>query len=156
MLNCDLDEILKQEEFDSGVVGQLMIDEDFDFEIIVSSSRKSWTPSPVPSKQSMMKSTKSTKVFILPPLLMNSFKIFFFFFFLKTLMSYLILDLPPYTKLEDMDLLAGFDLRKLPKVEEAGEGCIRKIQEYMIHDVSSKEVAILPEDKLQKLAVGVC
>ena len=55
-----------------------------------------------------------------------------------------------------MDLLAGFDLNKLPKTEEAGERCIRKIQEYMIHDVSSKEVAVLPEDKLQKLAVGVC
>ena len=59
-------------------------------------------------------------------------------------------------KLEDMDLLAGFDLKKLPKVEEAGEGCICKIQEFMIHDISSKEVAILPEDKLQKLAVGIC
>ena len=65
-------------------------------------------------------------------------------------------DLPPDTKLEDMDLLAGFDLKKLPNVEEAGENCVRKIQEYMIHDVSSKEVAILPKDKLQKLAVGVC
>ena len=74
----------------------------------------------------------------------------------EALISYLISDLPPDTKLEDMDLLAGFDLRKLPKVEEAGKGCIRKIQEFMIHDVSSKEVAILPEDKLQKLAVGVC
>ena len=69
---------------------------------------------------------------------------------------YCISDLPPDTKLEDMDLLAGFDLKKLPNVEEAGESCIRKIQEYMLHDVSSKEVAVLPEDKLQKLAVGVC
>ena len=59
-------------------------------------------------------------------------------------------------KLEDMDLLAGFDLNKLPKPEEAGECCIQKTQEYMIHDVSSKEVAVLPEDTLQKLAVRVC
>ena len=55
-----------------------------------------------------------------------------------------------------MDLLAGFDLNKLPKTEESGECCICKIQEFMIHDVSSKEVVVLPEDKLQKLAVGVC
>ena len=55
-----------------------------------------------------------------------------------------------------MDLLAGFNLSKLPKTEESGERCIRKIQEFMVHDVSSKEVAVLPEDKLQKLAVGVC
>ena len=54
-----------------------------------------------------------------------------------------------------MDLLAGFDFQKLPKVEEAGKCCIRKIQEYMVHDVLSKEVSILPEDKLQRLAVGV-
>ena len=65
-------------------------------------------------------------------------------------------DLPPDTKLEDMDKLAGFDLRTLPNVEETGESCVRKIQEYMLHDLSSKEAAILPEDKLQKLAVGVC
>ena len=55
-----------------------------------------------------------------------------------------------------MDKLTGFDLRTLPNVEEAGESCVRKIQEYMLHDISSKEAAILPEDKLQKLAVGVC
>ena len=68
----------------------------------------------------------------------------------------IISDLPADTKLEDMDLLAGFDLSKLPKTEESGERCIRKIQEFMLHDISSKETAVLPEDKLQKLAVGVC
>ena len=35
-----------------------------------------------------------------------------------------------------MDLLTGFNLNKLPKTEESGECCIRKIQEFMVHDVS--------------------
>ena len=88
------------------------------------------------------------------------------FFFLSLLVPLLLiqmymfsscpfLDLPADAKLEDMDLLAGLDLSKLSKVEESGERCFRKIQEYLVHDVSSTNIAILPEDKLQKLAVGV-
>ena len=45
---------------------------------------------------------------------------------------------------------------KLPKVEESGERCIRKIQEFIINELSSSEAAVLPEDKLQRLVVGVC
>ena len=72
---------------------------------------------------------------------------------LKLLKFHYTSDLPPDTKLEDMDKLAGFDLRKLPNIEEAGESCVRKIQEYMIHDISSKEVAILPEDKFLHIEI---
>ena len=45
---------------------------------------------------------------------------------------------------------------KLPKVEESGERCIRKIQEFIINELSSSEAAVLPKDKLQRLIVGVC
>ena len=45
---------------------------------------------------------------------------------------------------------------KLPKVEESGERCIRKIQEFIINELSSSEAAVLPKDKLQQLVVGVC
>ena len=45
---------------------------------------------------------------------------------------------------------------KLLKVEESGERCIRRIQEFIINELSSSEVAVLPEDKLQWLVFGVC
>ena len=52
--------------------------------------------------------------------------------------------------------MAALDMGKLPKVEESGERCIRKIQEFIINELSSSEAAVLPEDKLQWLIVGVC
>ena len=52
--------------------------------------------------------------------------------------------------------MAALDMGKLPKVEESGERCIRKIQEFIINELSSSEAAVLPEDKLQRLVVGVC
>ena len=52
--------------------------------------------------------------------------------------------------------MAALDMGKLPKVEESGERCIRKIQEFIINELSSSEAAVLPEDKLQQLVVGVC
>ena len=44
--------------------------------------------------------------------------------------------------------MAALDMGKLPKVEESGERCIRKIQEFIINELSSSEAAVLPEDKL--------
>ena len=44
---------------------------------------------------------------------------------------------------------------KLPKVEESGDRCIRRIQEFIINELSSDQATILPEDKLQRLLVGV-
>ena len=52
--------------------------------------------------------------------------------------------------------MAALDMGKLPKVEESGERCIRRIQEFIINELSSSEAAVLPEDKLQRLVVGVC
>ena len=64
-------------------------------------------------------------------------------------------DLPPDTPMLDLSKIAGMDLSKLPGVEQSGECCIRNIQEWLLHEVSSSETAILPEDKLQRILVGV-
>ena len=55
----------------------------------------------------------------------------------------------------DLSKIASMDLSKLPGVEQSGERCIRNIQEWLTHEVSSSETAILPEDKLQQILVGV-
>ena len=67
-----------------------------------------------------------------------------------------LLDLPPDTPMLDLSKIAGMDLAKLPGVEQSGERCIRNIQEWLLHEVSSDEAAVLPEDKLQRIMVGVC
>ena len=64
-------------------------------------------------------------------------------------------DLPPDTPMLDLSKIAGMDLSKLPGVEQSGEHCIRNIQEWLLHEVSLSETAILPEDKLQRILVGV-
>ena len=56
----------------------------------------------------------------------------------------------------DLSKIASMDLSKLPGVEQSGERCIRNIQEWLLHEVSSSETTILPEDKLQHILVGVC
>ena len=56
----------------------------------------------------------------------------------------------------DLSKIAGMDLEKLPGVEQSGERCIRNIQEWLLHEVSSDETAVLPGDKLQRIMVGVC
>ena len=52
--------------------------------------------------------------------------------------------------------MADLDMGKLPKVEESGERCVRRIQEFIINELSSSKAAVLFEDKLQKIVVGVC
>ena len=47
----------------------------------------------------------------------------------------------------DLSKIAGMDLSKLPGVEQSGEHCIWNIQEWLLHEVSLSETAILPEDK---------
>ena len=54
----------------------------------------------------------------------------------------------------DLSKIAGMDLHKLPGVEQSGERCIRNIQEWLLHEVSSEKTAVLPEDKLQRIMVG--
>ena len=78
----------------------------------------------------------------------NSIIIFF-------LNNFLLLDLPADTPLTDLSKLADLDMKKLPNPEESGDRCIRRIQEFLIHEMSSTECGVLPEDKLQRLLVGV-
>ena len=52
--------------------------------------------------------------------------------------------------------MAALDMGKLPKVEESGERCIQRIQEFIINELPSSVATVLPEDKLQRLVVGVC
>ena len=66
-----------------------------------------------------------------------------------------ITDLPPDAKLTDLSKLADLDMSKLPHPEESGDHCIRRIQEFLINEMSSAECGVLPEDKLQRLVVGV-
>ena len=66
-----------------------------------------------------------------------------------------ITDLPPDTKLTDLSKLADLDMAKPPHPEESGDHCIRRIKEFLINEMSSTECGILPEDKLQRLVVGV-
>ena len=70
--------------------------------------------------------------------------------------NFYFLDLPPDTPMLDLSKIAGMDLSKLPGVEQSGERCIWNIQEWLLHEVSWSETAILPEDKLQHILVGVC
>ena len=64
-------------------------------------------------------------------------------------------DLPASTPLMDLSKIADLDMGKLPKVEESGDRCNRRIQEFIINELSSDQAAVLPEDKLQHLLVGV-
>ena len=51
--------------------------------------------------------------------------------------------------------MASLDLEKLPDVEKTGEQIIREAIELLLTETDSKESAILPEDKVQRLLVGV-
>ena len=66
-----------------------------------------------------------------------------------------ISDLPASTPLVDLSKMADLDMSELPKVEESGERCRCRIQEFIINELSSDQAAVLSEDKLQHLVVGV-
>ena len=74
---------------------------------------------------------------------------------LVCVIKYIFLDLPADTPLTDLSKLADLDMKKLPDPEESGDRCIRKIQEFLIHEMSHTECGVLSEDKLQRLLVGV-
>ena len=87
-----------------------------------------------------------TFLLLCPPSLYNQVYILLLFIFL---------DLPADTPLTDLSKLVDLDMKKLPDPEESGDRCIRKIQEFLIHEMSNTECGVLPEDKLQRLLVGV-
>ena len=59
------------------------------------------------------------------------------------------LALPASMPLIDLSKMTNLDMGKLLKVEESGERCVRRIQEFIINELSSSEAVVLPEDKLQ-------
>ena len=54
----------------------------------------------------------------------------------------------------DINEVINLDASKL-KVEETGERIVRKIQDWLATEFSSKHVASLPEDTTRRLLVGV-
>ena len=64
-------------------------------------------------------------------------------------------DLPEDTPVVNLHHMADIDAKKLPKMEESVDRCIHNIQEWMLHECSGAECAVLPEDKLQRILVGV-
>ena len=71
-------------------------------------------------------------------------------------LNYWIAELPDDTPVIDLHKLAGLDLKNIPKMEKSGERMLRDIQEWMLKEKSSKECAVLPEDVIQRILVGVC
>ena len=55
----------------------------------------------------------------------------------------------------DLHKLADFDAAKLPKMEKSGERLLRDVKEWTLQELTSKECTVLPEDKLQRIMVGV-
>ena len=102
----------------------------------------------------MTKQTRNMQVFSFCQLYSNILHYLFLDF--TILNQYLsITDLPSDTKLTDLSKLADLDMNKLPHPEESSDRCIRRIQEFLINEMSSAECGVLPEDKLQRLVVGV-
>ena len=66
----------------------------------------------------------------------------------------LIIGLPEDAAVFDVDAIITLDTTKL-KTEATGEKIIKEIQEWLLTRVSSQETAVLPEDKMQRLLMGV-
>ena len=63
-------------------------------------------------------------------------------------------DLPEDAKVFDVDAIINLDTQKL-QTETTGAKIIEEIQEWLLTRVSSQETAVLPDDKVQRLLVGV-
>ena len=66
----------------------------------------------------------------------------------------LISEIPKGDKVFDVEEAINLDASKL-ETETTGERIVKQIQEWLLTKVSSSETAVLPEDKMQKLLVGV-
>ena len=53
-----------------------------------------------------------------------------------------------------VDDIINLDTQKL-QTEVTGAKIVQEIQEYLLTQVSSQKTAVLPEDKMQRLLVGV-
>ena len=55
----------------------------------------------------------------------------------------------------DLDILAGFDLTKLPDVEDYGDEVLGQIQATMEELYGDRMAACMPEDRIQSCLMGV-
>ena len=65
-----------------------------------------------------------------------------------------ISDLPKDIKVFDIDDILNLETQKL-QTETTGTRIVQEIQDWLLTRVSSQETAVLPEDKMQRLLVGV-
>ena len=63
-------------------------------------------------------------------------------------------EIPADDKIFDLDEAINLDTSKI-QTETTGEKIVKQIQEWLLTKVNSSETAVLPEDKMQKLLVGV-
>ena len=89
----------------------------------------------------------------------NIFSLFTFqssihFLFSGYLEVFILTYLPEDARVYDVDGMINLDTQKL-QTEAMGEKIIKEIQEWLLTRVGSQETAVLPEDKIQRLLVGV-
>ena len=65
-----------------------------------------------------------------------------------------IIEIPADDKVFDLDEAINLDTSRI-QTETTGEKIIKQIQEWLLTKADSSETAVLPEDKMQKLLVGV-
>ena len=63
-------------------------------------------------------------------------------------------DLPEDAKVFDIDRMINLDTSQL-QTKTTGAKIVQKLQEYLLTQMSASETAVLPEDKIQRLLVGV-
>ena len=73
----------------------------------------------------------------------------------KIIFPVLLPELPDDTPVVDLHKLVDLDFSKMTKMEKSGERMLRDVQEWMLSERSSSECAVLPEDTLQRIMVGV-
>ena len=66
----------------------------------------------------------------------------------------IILDLPEDAHVLEVDKIINLDTSQL-KTEETGEKIVTKLQQWLLTKTEPDQRAVLPEDKIQRLLVGV-
>ena len=65
-----------------------------------------------------------------------------------------ISEIPKDDKIFNLEEAINLDASRL-QTETTGEKIVKQIQEWLLTKVNSSETAVLPEDKMQRLLVGV-
>ena len=65
-----------------------------------------------------------------------------------------LLDIPKESPVLNLNKMVNLDTKQL-HTETTGEKIVKQLQEYLLNKVSANEWAVLPEDKIQCLLVGV-